>query len=66
MAYAAIMNAALKLGKGVKAGAKTFARTKTGKRLIKNRGTIGALTGTSAGLSAGSAIEKNKNKKYLV
>jgi hypothetical protein len=66
MAYVSIMNAALGLARGAKAGASTFAKTKTGKRLIKNRGKIGALAGASAGLQIGSATEKNKNKKYLV
>ncbi|BAQ88379.1 hypothetical protein [uncultured Mediterranean phage uvMED] len=64
--YAQVMKAALKLGKGIKAGSSTFARTKTGKRLVKNRGKIAGLTGVSAGLSLGSSIEKNKNNKYLM
>lgn len=49
--------------KATKAGASTFARTKTGKNLIKNRGNIGLLVGTSGGIGIGASATK---KKYTV
>jgi len=49
--------------KATKAGASTFARTKTGKNLIKNRGNIGLLVGTSGGIGIGASETK---KKYMV
>ena len=69
MIYAKIMAGALKMGsgakkvgKGLSAANKTFARTKTGKRIIKNRATIAGL-GTALAYETGNQSQKNKNKR---